>query len=77
MAKVRLRMFRALVLPHLQVVHQGSYYSPLCPIRLGRWYPPPLQDLCPRIYLVLLRYRLCHGIVFAQLGPRWSIQRCP
>jgi hypothetical protein len=76
MAKVRLRMFRALVLPNLQVVHQGSHHSTLCPIRLGRRYPSPLQDLCPRLHLVLLRYRLCHGIVFTQLGPRWFIQRC-
>ena len=77
MAKVRLRVFRALVLPHLQVVHQRSHHSTLCPIRLGRRYPPPFQDLCSRLHLVVLRYCLCHGLVVTQLGPCRSFQRCP
>ena len=77
MAKVCLRMFRALILPYLQVVHQGSNHASLCPIRLGRWYSPPLQNLCSRLHLVLLRYRLCLGLVFTQLGPCRSLQRCP
>jgi hypothetical protein len=77
MAKVCLRVFRAPLLSSIQVVHQGSHHSSLCTIRLGRRNSPSLEDLGSRLYLFILRYCVCYGPVFAQLGPSWSIQRRP
>lgn len=77
MAKVRLRMFRASFPTDATVVQEGSHHPSIRTIRLGRWYPPTLQDFGPRLHLFVLRYRLCFGLVIAELGACRSIQRCP
>lgn len=74
MAKVRLWMFRVAFPAPPKVVYQRSHHPFVPPIRLGRRYPPSLEDLRSRLHLLVLRHRLCSFLVSAQLGPRRSLQ---
>lgn len=51
MAKVRLRMFRIALPAVPKVVHPWSRHPALPSIRLGRWYPPSLEDFRSGLHL--------------------------